>query len=147
MTGESFTRGALAPDFAGLRERARDCGAFVFFLPLAGAPICCEDVRGLAGAATELGAPRRPLVVVSVDRGDHLRRFLDEMGGAALEHVGDPSLAIAASFGVRRPEGFAARASFLIAREGHIVASALHPIGFPRPVELLHAWLARQALD
>jgi len=142
--------GSPAPDLAWqesgaivrLAARCREQGAFVLFLPLAGAPVCVDDVRALAAAAAELGAPRRPLVVASVDRADHLRRFLDESGAQALAHTGDPELAVAESFGVRRPEGFAARASFLVGRDGRIAASAVHPIAFPRPLTQLAEWIA-----
>jgi peroxiredoxin len=140
---------ALAPDFTWqeggesvrLAERCRERGAWVLFLPLAYAPVCKEDARGLAGAAARLGAPRRPLVIVSVDRGEHLRRFLDDSGGALLAHHGDATLELAGSYGTRRAEGFASRASFLVGRDGRIAASALHPIGFPRPLDLLQEWV------
>ena len=147
-------RGSEAPDFAfheggpagareaRLRERAREQGAFVLFLPLAGAPVCTADVRALVAAAAKLGAPARPLVVVSVDRDAHLRRFLDELGGAQLGHHGDPTLEVAARFGVRRPEEFAARASFFVGRDGRVAGSAIHPIGFPRPIDALLEWAA-----
>ena len=133
---------------ATLSERARERGAFVLFLPLAYAPVCREDVRRIVAGASDLGggAAGRPLIVVSVDRAEHLRRFLDEHGDATarvLGHAGDPTLAIAQSYGVRRKEGFAERASFLVGRDGSIVASAVHPIGFPRPLDVLREWLTR----
>jgi peroxiredoxin len=142
--------GSLAPPLewregdatVALAQRCREHGALVLFLPLAGAPVCREDVATLAAAASELGAPRRPLVVVSVDGDAHLRRFLDETGAAALRHHGDPTLAVARSFGVAREEGFTLRASFAIDRDGRVAASRVHPIAFPRPVELLREWVS-----
>ena len=142
--------GVVAPDFPfeeggksmRLAMRCRDEGAFVLFLPLAGAPVCAADVRAIAAVAEKLGAPKRPLVLASVDRDAHLRRFLDECGGASLIARGDPTLELAASYGVRRPEEFAARASFLIGRDGRVVGSAVHPIAFPRPLDVLLGWIA-----
>jgi len=143
--------GAAAPSFdcggSPLAERCRAAGAFVLFLPLAGAPVCREDVRQLALAATELGAPRRPLFVLSVDSAAHGARFLQELAAAPLLHVSDRDLAIAGAFGVARREGVAERASFLVGRDGRVVAGAVHPIGFVRPLKLLRDWLAQAALD
>jgi peroxiredoxin len=141
--------GTPAPEFAWsengaparLQERCAGRGAFVLFLPLAGAPVCREDVRGLARAALELGAPQRPMVVVSVDVESHLRRFLDELGADRLAHRGDPDLSLARAFGVACPGGFAARASFLVGRDGRVAAASVDPIAFPRPVAALRSWL------
>ena len=143
--------GAAAPSFdcggGRLAERCKEAGAFVLFLPLAGAPVCREDVRQLALAAAELGAPRRPLLVVSVDSAAHGARFLAELAAAPLVHVADRDLAIAGAFGVARREGVAERASFLVGRDGRVVAGAIHPIGFPRPLALLREWLTKSELD
>jgi peroxiredoxin len=152
--------GAAAPDFtidaaeghagAGerrLRDAAAEAGALVCFLPLADAPVCRDDVRQLARAAAELGAPRRPLLVVSIDRAAHGRRFLRENDAAALIHVADAKLELAAAFGVARRDGVAERATFLIGRDGRVVAGAVHPIGFPRPLALVREWLARAGLS
>lgn len=151
MNGAPPPAGAEAPDFewdergapVRLAARCRDSGALLLFLPLACSPVCREDARALAGAAAALGAPRRPLVVVSVDRDAHLRRFLDEHGGALLSPLGDPGLELAGRYGVRRPEGFCARASFLVGRDRRVTAWEVHPIGFPRPIALLQEWIAR----
>jgi peroxiredoxin len=151
VSGPLLAPPSAAPDFAwraggtelALSAACREQGALVLFLPLAWAPVCGVDVRSIAAAAAELGAPRRPLVFVSVDRGEHLRRFLDEAGAGACGHLGDPTLALAERYGARRPEGFAARASFLVGRDGRIAASALHPFAFPRPLTLLREWAAR----
>lgn len=144
--------GAAAPTFRfadgrSLLERCRDAGAFLCFLPLAYAPVCGADVRQLALAAAELGAPRRPLFVVSVDGAEHGGRFLRELAAAPLEHVSDRDLALAQAFGVARREGVAERASFLLGRDGRVVAGAVHPIGFPRPLALLREWLTTSQLD
>jgi peroxiredoxin len=146
--------GAAAPPFeceiggkaVRLEELCREAGAFVAFLPLAYAPVCREDVRRLAAAAAELGAPRRPIVVVSVDGADHGRRFLREFEATALVHHSDRDLALASAFGVARRDGVAERATFLIGRDGRVVAGAVHPVAFPRPLPLLHEWLARAGL-
>lgn len=153
MTARPLAPGSAAPDFgweeggasARLSQRCREEGALALFLPLAYAPVCAQDARALAAAAAEMGAPRRPLVVVSVDRGAHLRRFLDQCGGSLLAHRGDPGLEIAQAYGVRRGQGFAARASFLIGRDGRVAAAAVHPIGFPRPLDLLRGWVSSLA--
>lgn len=147
-----LSAGAAAPSFdcgggVPLHECSREAGAFVLFLPLADAPVCKEDVAQLARAAAELGAPRRPLLVVSVDSAAHGARFLREVGAALLVHVSDPDLALATAFGVARREGVAERATFLIGRDGRVVAGAVHPIGFPRPLKLLREWLAQAGLD
>jgi peroxiredoxin len=143
--------GAAAPAFdcggSPFAERCRAAGAFVLFLPLASAPVCREDVRQLALSAAELGAPSRPLFVLSVDSAAHGERFLKELAAAPLAHVSDRDLAIARAFGVARREGVAERASFLVGRDGRVVAGAVHPIGFVRPLTLLREWLARAALD
>ncbi|MBL8841206.1 MAG: redoxin domain-containing protein [Planctomycetes bacterium] len=114
------------------------------FLPLAGAPVCAHDAKGLATVAAEWRGAGVPIVVSSVDGGDHLRRFLDEQGGAALHALSDGDLALARAFGVAWPQRFAARASFLLAADGdrhHVVrAAALHPIAFARPLVLIRYW-------
>lgn len=151
---ETLPAGAPAPEFSWaehgepvrLRERCAGRGAFVLFLPLAGAPVCREDVRGLANAAIELGAPQRPMVVLSVDGDSHLRRFLDELGADQLAHRGDPDLSLARAFGVACPGGFAARASFLVGRDGRVAAASVHPIAFPRPVAELRSWLEHPSM-
>ena len=127
------------------RDLATACrarGALVLFLPLAGAPVCRDDVRAIAAAALELCAPARPLILVSVDRPAHLRRFLDEVGAQSLIACGDPDLSAARDFGVEHVGGFALRASFLIDREARVAAAAHHPIGFVRPIALLREWCA-----
>jgi peroxiredoxin len=147
--------GAAAPNLpceaggrAGrLDEWCREAGAIVAFFPLADAPVCREDVRQLAAAAAELGAPRRPLLLVSVDGAAHGQRFLREQGGTQLVHLSDRDLALATAFGVARRDGVAERATFLIGRDGRVVAGAVHPIGFPRPLALLREWLARAGLS
>jgi peroxiredoxin len=141
--------GAPAPGFAAppALASAAEAGAFVLFLPLAGAPVCRADVLALKDAATTLGAPRRPLLVVSVDAAAHARRFLDELGAAALRHHPDPELALAAAYGVARRDGICERASFLVGRDGRVAASAVHPIGFARPLATLHGWLAAAGLS
>ena len=142
--------GALAPELPlddAAAQAARAAGAFVCFLPLAYAPVCGEDVRQLARAAAEVGAPRRPLLVVSVDAAEHGRRFLRDQDAGALTHVSDPQLALAAAFGVARREGICERATFLLAPDRRVVAGAVHPIGFPRPLALLREWLARSGLS
>ncbi len=120
-------------------------GAWLFFLPLAGAPVCREDARALAAATDELGAADRPLFVASVDHAAHLRRFLDELGGTRLRAISDPALELARAYGVAWSQGFAARASFLIGADGVIRASAIHPIAWPRPLADLKSWMARAA--
>ena len=123
-------------------------GSWLCFLPLAGAPVCRDDVRALAAAAPSLGAPARPLVVVSVDAQDHLRRFLDEQcayggfDGRLLVAKSDPQLELARTFGVAHPGGFARRASFLLDGDGRVLRSQIHSLGFVRPVSELLGWLA-----
>ena len=149
-TNAPLAAGALAPELPlddAAAQAARAAGAFVCFLPLAYAPVCGEDVRQLARAAGELGAPRRPLLVVSVDAPDHGRRFLREAGAEALTHVSDRTLALATAFGVARREGVCERATFLLAPDRRVVAGAVHPIGFPRPLALLRDWLAGARLS
>jgi peroxiredoxin len=142
--------GALAPELplaGAAADAARTVGAFVCFLPLAYAPVCGEDVRQLARAAAELGAPRRALLVVSVDAAEHGRRFLRDLEADALVHVSDRELALATAFGVARREGVCERATFLLGPDLRVVAGAVHPIGFPRPLALLREWLARAGLS
>ncbi|HET6162651.1 MAG TPA: redoxin domain-containing protein [Planctomycetota bacterium] len=151
MTANSpLAAGALAPELPlddAAAQAARAAGAFVCFLPLAYAPVCGEDVRQLARVAAEVGAPRRPLLVVSVDAAEHGRRFLRDQDAGALTHVSDPQLALAAAFGVARREGICERATFLLAPDRRVVAGAVHPIGFPRPLALLREGLARSGLS
>jgi peroxiredoxin len=144
--------GEAAPSFRcgdgrSLLERCREAGAFLLFLPLADAPVCRADVQQLALAAPELGAPLRPLLVVSVDGAAHGARFLREVAHAPLEHLCDRDLALAKAFGVARRDGVAERATFLLDRDGRVVAGAVHPIGFPRPLALLREWLAKSDLS
>ncbi len=143
--------GALAPSLPWSAARPAlttpPRRALLCFLPLAGAPVCTPDAKQLAAIASEWSGAGCPIVVASVDGLAHLRRFLDEVGGAALHAIGDPELELARAFGVAWPQRFAARASFLLeARsDGRFVvrAAAVHPIAFVRPLDALRAWRAR----
>lgn len=125
---------ALAPPLPLAPRRLLLC-----FLPLAGAPVCTADAKALAAAAPELLRFAEAIVVVSVDASAHLRRFLDEQGGARLHALSDRSLALARAYGVAWPQRFAARATFLV-EQGVVRAAALHPIAFPRPLDLIRSW-------
>ena len=48
---------------------------------------------------------------------------------------------------IARREGICERATFLLAPDRRVVAGAVHPIGFPRPLALLREWLARSGLS
>jgi len=125
---------ALAPPPPVAPRRVLLC-----FLPLAGAPVCAADAKALAAAAPDLLRAVDAIVVASVDAPAHLRRFLDEQGGARLHALSDPALALARAYGVAWPQRFAARATFLV-EQGSVRAAALHPIAFPRPLDLIRSW-------
>jgi len=128
---------ALAPPLPLAPRRLLLC-----FLPLAGAPVCTADAKALAAAVPELLRMVDAIVVASVDASSHLRRFLDEQGGARLHALSDPKLALARAYGVAWPQRFAARATFLV-EQGIVRGAALHPVAFPRPLDVIRAWGAR----
>jgi alkyl hydroperoxide reductase subunit AhpC len=153
-TSQPLTSGCSAPPLPvaewlprPLREPER---VLLCFLPLAGAPVCTTDVRALVAASEEFLRSVDAIVVASVDRGDHLRAFLDGQGGARLHACPDPTLELAAGFRVAWPQRFAARASFLVEADGGplsaggiVRAGAIHPIAFIRPLDRLRSWFPR----
>ena len=144
---QPLAAGASAPDFTWeengetvrLSERKERC--LLFFYPLAYSPVCREDLHQLHLAATELGGPEVKRLAISVDDAALGGQFLEELGVEALVAVPDPDLHIAAAYGVKRREGVAERATFLVGSGGTIEASAVHDLCFPRPLESIRQML------
>jgi peroxiredoxin (alkyl hydroperoxide reductase subunit C) len=91
---------------------------FVVFYPLAFSSVCSVQLPNYNRNLEGFRSRDTEVVAISADSGLSQKAFCDSLGGIEFPMLSDRKLEIASQFGVALPDGFTARAEFLIDKQG-----------------------------